>query len=302
MDIHSAKKNVEKLLSYIEDMSSKDTKLYAKSRDRLKEIAESCNQVVSIISDLLQEEMLKDDSVEFKSSKVIDDALGSMEYQLSKVHQFTTPTIGLQGIGSADPVKASENTSEQSALSAGVRKKVLSTYSQDLSILASNNAPHFAGRCANLLWTWFDTRFYKTIPGSSFKYNIRRFPEWLQGIVVMYGKAIHDNTVMSFEYEFQSWIDSIQTSEAKNKYAIPYPVYQFCTTKDPSALTLDAVVLWDILLDYGLDKLCTSDKQDLYLDQYSVYNLCDDLNPTVLENYCDYTNHPEIFTLLKWEV
>lgn len=304
MDIHSAKKYVEKLLTYVEDVSSKDAKLYTKSKDRLKEIADTCNYVVTVISDILQEEVLKDDTGEFaKSSKSLDEALGNMEYQISKVHQFTTPTYNLNSSNPANLVKASENVAEQSALSASVRRKVLTSYHENLSSLSNMDSPYvFANRCAKLIWTWFDIRFYKTIGGSSFKYNIRRFPEWLQSIVIMYGKAIHTNSIASFEYEFQSWVDAIQTTESRNKYAIPYTIYEFCKSNDPSSLTLDAVVLWDILLDYGLDKLCTSDKQDLYLDQYSVYNLCDKLNPSILEQYCDYSNHPEIFTLMKWEV
>lgn len=300
MDIHSAKKNVEKLLSYIEEMSSKDTKLYSKSRDRLRDIADNCNQVVKIISDLLQEEMLGTDSIEFReNSDIFDKALGSMEYQINKAHQFTQDVPAVGGIGSAVP----SNVVNTPSISSATKRAVFAKYSDCLLKLSHKPTDyHFASRCATLLWSWFDTRFYKTMPGSTFKYSVRKFPEWIESIVVLYGKAIHENSVTEFEAEFQEWLVSIQDTDARDKYAIPYSVYQFCKLHDPTSVTLDAVVLWDILLDMGLHKLCTSDRGDLYMDQYCIYSLCNNLNPLALEHYCDYTTHPEIFTTMQWEV
>lgn len=305
MDVHSAKKSVEKLLAYVEEVSSNESKLYTKSRDRLREIADNCNQVVALISDILQEEILKDDSDEFgESSSTISDVLDDMEYQITKVQDFTRGSAESQRSETSALLQASETTASQTALSINLRRKVFANYTECLAQLpaASKSGPIYAQRCASLLWTWFETRFHKTITGSTFKYSMRKFPEWVQGVVVMYGKAIHDNSVASFEFEFQNWIDSLATTDAKNKYVVPYPVYQFCKNHSPQDMTLDAVVLWDILLDKGLDKLCTDNKQDLYLDQYSIYNLCNSLNPVLLDNYQDYANHPEIFTTLGWEV
>lgn len=304
MDIHSAKNSVNKLLAYIEGLSEEQPRMYAKSKERLKEIADNCNQVVAIISDILQEELLQEEeSEEFSSGSVIAPILEDMECQISKVQQFNDSMADIPSSEVATPLDASANKTEQTALSLNVRKKVFAKYTSCLSQLPKSTLGYaFANRCAKLIWTWFETRFYITIPNSTFKYSMRKFPEWIQGIVVMYGKAIHDNNVAQFERDFRVWIDSIINTDARNRYVVPYPVYQFCKKHDPGDLTLDAVVLWDILLDCGLDTLCTNDKQDLYLDQYSVYNLCDSINSSVLENYADYANHPDIFETLRWEV
>ena len=306
MDIHSAKLNVEKLLSYVEELSANQPKMYSKSKDRLRDIANTCNQVVTIISDLLQEEMLNEDSIEFsESSKIVAPVLDNISYQLDAIQTFSGNANLITGYGSgpSNPVAMSALLDEQTALTPAIRKRVFANYTSCIAKLPSNSNRYlFAHRCANLLWSWFKTRFHDSVSNTSFKYNMRKFPEWVQGFVVMYGKAIHDNRVANFEYEIQSWVNNIMTSEARDKYAVPFPVYQFCKRREPSDLTLDAVVLWDILLDCGLDELCTADKQDLYLGQNDIYNLCDSLNPSVLDNYCDYSSHPEIFKILRWEV
>ena len=287
MDIYGAGTNIKKLLAYVESIADNKPKMYAKSKDRLKEIAVTCNQVVEIISEILEDEMLQDDSIEFGQRSDIDDVLDNMQYQIDKIKQF-------KGVP--------EHTKSDSSISSATRKKVIKNYTVCLSKLSSIETSYpFADRCAKLIWTWFDVRFLKTVQGTSFRYNMKHFPEWISAIVILYSKAIQANEVAIFEDKFQKWIQNIITTEAKDKYAVPYEVYQFCKNPDPLDVTLDAVILWDILLDNGLRDICTADKNDLYLDEYSVYNLCNILNSNVLDDYCDYSTHPGIFIKLKWE-
>lgn len=294
MDIHSAGTNVKKLLAYVEDLADKKPKMYEKSKDRLKEIATTCNQVVVLISDILEDEMLKDDSVEFGQRSDIDAVLNNMQYQIDKIKKFTQQTSP----------EESAKRAEIATISSNVRKKALRNYSISLSKLSNADTGYpFADRCAKLLWTWFDVRFLKTVQGTSFRYNMKKFPEWIQSIVILYGKAIRENTVAEFEDTFQNWLQTLITTDAKNKYAVPYEVYSIAGKSiEASTLTLDAVILWDILLDNGLRELCTADKGDLYLDEYGLYDICNKKNSEVLEDYCNYERHPEIFAKLGWEV
>lgn len=291
MDIYGAGTNIKKLLAYVEDIADSKPRMYGKSKDRLKEIATTCNQVVHVISEILEEEVLSEDSVEFGQSSEIDNMLNDMQNQLDKIRQFTQ--------GSTEPAPKVADTSN---ISSNMRKKALKNYNEHLLKMSDMSSGYlFADRCAKLLSTWFNVRFVKTAYSTSFRYNMKKVPEWIQSIVVLYGKAIQENNVAEFETQFQTWITSIVSTEAGNKYAVPYDVFQFCKDPNPETITLDAVILWDILLDNGLRDLCTPEKDDLYLDEYSIYNLCSSVNSDVLEDYCDYSTHPELFKLLKWE-
>lgn len=299
MDIYGAGTNIKKLLAYVEDLADKKPRMYEKSKDRLKEIATTCNQVIVVISDILEDEVLQDDSIEFGQRSDIDAMLNDMQYQIDRIKKFT------QGVNTEVATSESLNNKPKEIvnISANVRKKALKNYSLHLSEISDLRTSYpFADRCGKLLWTWFDVRFLKTVYGTAFRYNMRRFSEWIQAIVILYGKSIQRNEVAVFENEFQNWLHTLITTDAKDKYAVPFEVYRFCKSPDPSDITLDAVVLWDILLDNGLRELCTDDKDDLYLNEYGVYDMCNELNPAVLDRYCNYEKHPEIFRELQWEV
>lgn len=295
MDIYGAGTNIKKLLAYVEDLADSKPKMYAKSKDRLKEIATTCNKVVEVISEILEDEVLQDDSVEFGQTSDLDNVLNDMQYQIDRLKKFTQST--------PEVIESKPKISESSTISANVRKKAMKNYSTQLAAMSNKETAYpFADRCAKLLWTWFDVRFLKTVYGTGFRYNMRRFPEWIQTIVILYGQAIHNNSVSMFENEFQDWLNTIISTDAKDKYAVPYAVYQFCKTPETDIITLDAIILWDILLDNGLRELCTNDKSDLYLNEYGVYDLCSEINPIVLDDYCNYETHPDIFKKLHWEV
>ena len=293
LDIYSAGTSIKKLLTYVEDIADSKPRMYEKSKDRLKEIATTCNKVVEVISEILEDEVLKEDSVEFGQNSDLTAVITNMQQQMDKLKQFAE--------GASDD--SDERHVEINSSSSKARKKALKSYSSCLSKLSTiETAYPFANRCAKLLWTWFDVRFLKTVYGTNFRYNMKKFPEWIQSIVILYGKAIHDNDVASFEANFQAWLQSIINTDAKDKYAVPYDIYQLSRNMNSESITLDAVILWDILLDNGLRDVCTTDKDDLYMDEYDIYNLADTHSPAVLDSYCNYATHPEVFELLDWEV
>ena len=92
MDIYSAEIQVNKLLNYVKGLSGTDHKLYKKSKNRLKELANTCNEVVSVISELIQDEALvnNDESDEFGGADTADfnSVLNSMEGQIAELRQF----------------------------------------------------------------------------------------------------------------------------------------------------------------------------------------------------------------------
>ena len=293
MDINSAEKYIVKLLAYVKDLADTKPKMYQKSRGKLKDLAETCKEVVTLISEILQDESLNDDDMEFGSRSNIASALDSMQEQITQIRNFAgVPS----SIPNASDTIVATNTSNS-------KKQVIRNYRDAMQHIALVDFVHDPVlRCAKLLGYWFDTRFTKTV-NSGFKYSMKRFPIWVRDIVILYGRAIRDNEYISFDTKFRTWIDSLpDTSNAQKQYAVPYEVFEFERSMKPSDMSLEAVVLWDILVDNGLSEICTRSTDDMYLSEDAVYNLCSELNPSVLDGYANYVEHPDIFVKLGWEV
>ena len=290
MNIDSAEKSIRKLHAYIKDLADNKPKMYQKSRTRLKELAEVSKDIVVLLSDILQDEALAEDTVEFGSDVSITSVLDDMQNQINQIRSFTGGTT-------TKPAK-SESTST------GSKKQIMRDYRTVMEKISDVDFKYdCVSKCAKLLWDWFNARFILTVHNTGFKYNMKRFPIWIRNIVVMFGRAIHDNTYLDFYTKFHIWIANlVDNPESENKYAIPYDVYEFEKSMKPEDMTLESVVLWDILVDGGLSELCTQSTDDLYLNDDSVYNLCSEKNPSVLDDYANYVEHPEILATLGWEV
>lgn len=274
MDINSAELQCKRLLSYVEEIANSPKKMYGKSKTRLKDVATTCSEVVRIIYSVLEDESLSNmDEQEFSQSTNPDIAkvLNDMQTELNRLKAF---------------VSTSPAPSDSPTVSTSTRKQVLINYSNVLKNVAGTSISiESAHRCARLLEKWFSARFISNSTQSEFHYNIKRWPDWLRDIVIVYGHSVATDTEDQFISKFEYWCDNIQVSS--NNYAVPYFIYTFNRYHDTSQFTLTAAVLWDILLDNGLSELCTND-DDLYPFEDSVYKLCGEYSPAVLDRYADY--------------
>lgn len=276
MDIYSAEIQVKKLLNYVQSLSDSKSRMYQKSKDRLKELANTCNQVVAVISQLIQDEALvNSDSDEFSRSDPTDfkSVLDSMESQIAELRQFIEP-----------PKQNSSNL-----ISTNDRKKALFAYKTCLNTLSNSSMKVLeAEDCSRLIWNWFSARFLNT--SSTFRYNMKKLPSWIRDIVIFYGYHVENRSVAKFKSDFNSWIDSIRTG---NNYAVPYEIYQFEKSPNPEIVTLTSVVLWDLLLDGGLRQLCC-DNSDIYPSEECVYSLVGKLDSNVMNPYTNYNYDTDI--------
>lgn len=290
MDIYNAEVQVNKLLNYVKSLSDNKPRMYQKSKDRLKNLALTCNQVVTVISEILQDEALVDDQDEFGSSNNNDfnAVLSSMEDQLSELKRF------LRSPNTSVPSVSSNTNSVPSS----IKKAAIIKYKNCLNALArSDIAVIEAEDCGQLLWNWFRTRFIEKPEG--FKYNMKRLPGWIRDIVVIYCYHLENDTIIDFKSEFNRWLLNVSTG---NRYAVPYEIYQFDKNPSPDIATLSSVVMWDILLDYGLRDLCFEDSSEIYLSEDCVYSLVGKLNSAVMDPYQNYLYDQSILTKCKFSL
>lgn len=280
MDIYSAESHVKKLLEYVQQLADTQPRMYEKSRERLRELASTCKEVVKVISDVLQEEALQADQSEFGRSNDVADMLESMQGQLRELQSF----VGSPAIPS-------------SKLSSSAKRRAFRDYQTALCDLSNAEISNtYASDCAKLLWRWFHTRFVNN-KSSQFRYNIARFPNWVRDIVIAYGKAVADDAVLQFEAEFSGWIDEIPASNIM--FAVPKDIYSINSNPKPEDMSLEAVVIWDMLLDAGLSDLCVDAGSGLYPTSDCVYKMCGDLAPNLLDDYTRYSEDETVLTKCK---
>lgn len=277
MDIYGAEVQVNKLLNYVKGLSDSKPRMYQKSKDRLKELANTCNEVVAVIAEILQDEaLLNDGPDEFggSDSTDVDDVLNRMQDQITELRHFLNVPV------TSVPYVDTTDTDLSSA-----RKKALYDYKHCLSMLAhSDMIVQESEDCSHMIWKWFDCRFLEN--RDSFKYNMKKLPDWIRDIVILYGYHFESGSLVNFKFRFDSWIASISTNV---NYAVPYEVFQLDKSLDASKMTLTSVVIWDILLDYGLRELCHDSSSGLYLSEDCVYSLVGSLNSDIMDPYRHYT-------------
>ena len=305
MDIYIAKEHMDKLLLYVKNISDTKPRMYQKSKDRLRDIAETCQTVVEIISEILQEELLDDqfdDDTDINHNTDVLNMVKSMQHELSSLSQFIqyNPSYSITN----DASKGVGNTTDKSINFVQPckckidRKSVMLEYKSVLKSMSDQyiEFPQIADLC-KLLYNWFDCRFYKSIKTSKdFRYNIRRIPIWICDIVAVYGNYINKSQESEFLHNFNQWLYDI--SDNGSRFAIPYEIYQFDISTHKN-ISMTSVIIWDILLDLSMNKLCNLENPEVCLSDDMLYNLCMKHSPHNLDSYKHYKVDPSILTTCK---
>lgn len=293
MDIHSAEGHVKKLLTYVEELSQDKPKMYTTTKNKLKDLASTCQKIVHVVSTILEQEILDQPCEEFShhTDNNVLRSLDLMESEILQIRKF------MSGDCIAQDNSVPERSNSTRKISSSCRKQIISRYGNILSDLTESCKYPVVSDCAKLLSNWFDCRFLQTPKdGKGFNYNIRRLPFWITDIVIAYGKHVQSQTRIQFIQDFNNWCESLVTDTHPNKYAVPYDIYQIDTNLMPSDMTLAAIVIWDVLFDSGLDHLCVEDGLDVYLSEDMLYKRCGEICPQILDDYRNYKDDNTILS------
>lgn len=285
MDIYSAQKSMDRLLSYLKETEESKPYMYQKSKLRYRDLANTCLQVIQTISAILQEESLTTDQYEFDASGQ-GQVIVSMQQELSNLASFMHVD---------HPVSVVSDVH----LTVKEKKEAIHKYATVLSTLASSSDVSYStvvSDCCKLLWCWFDTRFLSASKcDPSFRYQVKKLPDWIYSIVIAYSESILEDRRKSFISEFYLWCRNLYTDKG-SKYAVPYDVYQVYKTQ--SCVSLTSVVLWDVLLDAGLKEVCNNSKAP-YVSDTAIYDMCSKFNPSELDDYKDFKKYPDLLLQCK---
>lgn len=281
MDIKLAESQVANLLEYLQDMDKKKPLLYRKSKDRLRDVATNCLQVVKVISSILQDETLTTDEYEFSGSRRSDirTMIDSMDKEIQKMKNFVG--YGLN--------------SEEDPIGVETRKSILKLYeSVFASVVEKNLVSQHAMNCAKIIQEWYTVRFVDSSNKyPNFRYNIRRLKDWTLGIVILYGRY-HESGQESISSVFDSWFNTL-SSPSGDRYAVPYQVYTITKDLESQPITLSSLVIWDILCHEGYSTLCNNGG-DLVPRDDELYELCVKNSPEILDRYRNYLFDNSVLT------
>lgn len=297
MDIYIAKQHIDKLLNYVEDIAENKPNMYQKSKVRLKNIADTCAQVVSVISEILEDEALNEDDFEIgeqNQGTEIIDAVKSMQNKVNALREFVDYS------GS----KEESNKIDETKLSSADCKHIMMKYRKTLYALSKQPTKYpQAHELANILHEWFETRFYKSMgPGAVFRYNLNQIPRWIYSIITVYGNHVQKCDSSDFKDDFRVWLTQC---DAESKFAVPLEVYKHTQQNIPET-SVASVVIWDILYNIGLFNLSVPYSTSIYLKESEIFNMCDSQPDNedgshVMDHYRYYEYDPSVLTFSNIE-
>lgn len=276
-----------KLRQFVFDLCSSDSSLSSDTTSSLVRLKSICSDIVTAISEVMVSE---DDDF---------DRMASIQNQLNEIKSM------IQSINKSDSFTSNDNCEESSSdepdvvefeeISKTTRRKARTDYTnvmKEVSMKRTGITP--VDLCMKLISDWYTTRFLSE--DKSFHYDMKKIPKWIGGIVLAFNESFVAGTYYEFTTSFNQWLTDVKISGSK--YSLPYDIFIRMKNCDKSLCTLNAAVMWDILLDIGLNKISDKQPYQLYLSEDTVYQWISEVDPDTLDNYKSYKEDPSILERL----
>lgn len=281
LEIYPSEVAGKKISDHLDKMLKDPPKVYRKTLKRYEKLAILLLDCVDKINKLLQQEALLSsgpsefDELSTEDSNEIADKLNEIQSKTRETSTFLQKHVELPD-----------------ATRSNVNKLTISQYAQ---VFKEGSSTDFgfveADDCAKLINEWFTYRFIPKVKNKNFKYQLTQLPIWTTYIVLAYGKHHSAGDIEQFKSRFGSWITSIQT-DMNNCWALPAEVYSLIKNITPADCTVDAVAIYDILMDKCYYKL-TENNVAIRLDPNLIAMLVKSNNPDLAETISMRFRHPE---------
>lgn len=236
LEIYPSEVAARKINKHLDQMISDKPRIYRKTLLRYKKLAQILLDCVGKIIRVMQSEMLlSSEDTEFQEL--------ASEFDVAQIDELRDSVDILGNL-------VDENPSADSKKLAG---EMLTKYKSVFSQAAKYDFGYVeVNECAELLNMWISQRFSGL--NANFKYQIKQLPIWATFIVIAYGKYHAMGQSVQFVSEFTEWCNSL-LSDASNCWALPYNIFNMTKTINPGNFTLDAVIIYDILINGCLYQL-----------------------------------------------
>lgn len=236
LEIYPSEVAVKKISKHLDKMAEIKPRVYRKTLLRYKQLAYLLLECVTKIVRMLQSEMLLS-SGDAEFQELVSD------FDIEQIDELRD---SVDSLGNLIDKKESAETKK-------LASETLSTYRTVFSQASKTDFGYIeVNECAELLNYWMVRRFSGF--NSNFKYQIKQLPVWATFIIIAYGKYLSTGNRAKFISEFKVWCDSLDT-DTNNCWALPYNIFNMTKVIDPSNFTVEAMVIYDILISGCLYQL-----------------------------------------------
>jgi len=259
IEIYPSEVAARKISKHLDRMMENKPRVYRKTLLRYKKLAYLLLECVTKIVKMLQSEiLLSSEDTEFQELV--------SEFDTTQIDELRNSVDDLGCLVEKTPNQAT-------------KRLVGDTLRQYRSVFKQATDHDFGyvevNECATLLDYWITHRFSELNP--NFKYQIKQLPIWATFIVIAYGKYHSTGNTITFVEDFKQWCRSLD-HDLSNCWALPYNIFNMVKTVDPENFTIDAMVIYDILINGCLYQLIDG-KTKIPMDSSYIAKLIKDTQP-----------------------
>jgi hypothetical protein len=259
LEIYPSEVAARKINKHLDKMAECKPRVYQKTLLRYKNLAYLLLECVTKILRMLQSEVL------LSSTNTEFQELAS-SFDMEQIDELRDSIANLGELVEKKP-------SPDNARIAG---ETIKQYKNVFSQGASCNFGYVeVNECAQLMQYWISHRFSGFNP--NFKYQIKQLPIWASYVVIAYGKYHAIGETDTFVTEFKNWCDGLD-DDISNCWALPYNVFNMTKIIDASNFTVDAMVIYDILVN-GCFYQLTDNKVKIPMDPSFIVKLLKEHRP-----------------------
>ena len=259
LEIYPSEVAARKISKHLDKMAEIKPRVYQKTLLRYKNLAYLLIECVTKIVKMLQSETLLSSSNSEFQELVSDFDVKQLEELKASVDNLGT-------------LVDKTNTSDSKRIAGATIKEYKRIFHEasgyDFGYTEVNE-------CAQLLDYWITRRFSGL--NQNFKYQITQLPTWATYVVIAYGKYRSIGETAKFLTDFKKWCDGLD-NDFSNCWVLPHNVFAMTRTVNPDNFTLDAMVIYDLLVKGYLYYLTDSDVK-IQLDPSLIARLVKEYRP-----------------------
>lgn len=283
----------DRSLRVVTQVCSDSKVLYAKSRQAILDAIEVHKECIRILQSRLGEDL--EDSVDDKITidrELFDRLVASVDFVNN--HEETCEASQPKDDESGDSNNVDDRHTKKVT---NVNKREISEfYSLFKSIPSSiDNCPEIQ-KLASLISDWFVSVFDKKNTDSAdlgntgkktgkfLRYKRSRIHEWVEDIVIGYGKARKSGKSKEFSDSLRFWLN-----QDIIRYPVPSDIYEFSSKLHDEDISLEAVAIWYMLYDNAFYKFENLNMKHGFSRQNIVNRFYDSMSPvcTTLDGFED---------------
>lgn len=216
--------------------------LYGKSYDVIESAISQLGDCIKMLEHRIGKVEQAQESENSITDQLIDSRIKAVLASLDAENNIDEPTMPTEQ-SLQDPKAKHLSTNNQNKQETYKYGNIFSRLPDNL-----NDFPEIK-KLAITLNSWFSTVVSRSSRDRPVKFKRSRIHEWVENIVIGYGKYRSLNQVDSFMSIMNNWLN-----EDDNTYIIPGEIYRFSKSLKDEDMTVDALVIWDILFDHGLNQ------------------------------------------------